>query len=95
MKSKGNTLIIEKKKILQRRSEFFRELFHDERLHKYIESLEILKVEVRSVLDKMNSNKNPGLNVIIIYMLTTLDDFLIDKTTEQNIRLQKHIGEPR
>lgn len=75
-------MIIEKKKILQRRSESFRELFHDERLHKNIESLEILKFEVRLVLEKMNNNKNPGLNLIVIDMLTTLDDIVIDKTTE-------------
>lgn len=30
----------------------------------------------------MNSNKNPGLNWIIIHTLTISYDFVVDKTTE-------------
>lgn len=47
-----------------------------------MEGPEILKSEVRLVLDKMNWNKTEGENGIVIKMLTVLDDFSIDKNAE-------------
>lgn len=43
---------------------------------------EILKSEVRPVLDKMNRNKTEGEDRIVIEMLTAFDNFGIDKTAE-------------
>lgn len=83
---KGNTGNRKRKHIYQRQSEYIRKLIHDEkekpRVQKNIEGPKILKSEIRSALNKINRNKAIGPGGIIIKMLTSLDNFGIDKITE-------------
>lgn len=85
IKCKEGTLIIEKKN--QRVSEYVRELSFDERekptTQKNLEGLEIIKSELISALDKLKKSKAAELDVIVIEMLATLDDFGIDKIFDE------------
>lgn len=86
IKSKEGKLIIEQEKIHQIESEYIEELFHNEKekpaMHKNIEQSEMLRSEVKLVLDKMNSNETEGPDMIAIEMLSVWDNSIISKITE-------------
>lgn len=70
---KKGTITIEKEKILQRWTEYIRELFHDNRREKpkNVEKL-ILKHKIGSSQDE---EKAAGPDEIVIEMLSALNDF--------------------
>lgn len=47
------------------------------------QGMEIVKSDIRSALDKINRHKSTGPDAIVIEMLPVLEDFGIDKTTEE------------
>ncbi|MCH9665805.1 MAG: hypothetical protein K0U41_08180 [Gammaproteobacteria bacterium] len=87
IKSKEGNIIMEKGKILERWTEYIKELFHDDRgekpaIHKNLDGPNILKSEVRAALAKMKRNKAAGPDEIVTEMITALEEFGIEKLTE-------------
>ena len=87
IKSKQGTIIMEKKEILERWTEYITELFHDCRgekpaILKNLEGPTILRSEVQAALAKMKRNKATGPDEISAEMLEALDDYGLEKLTE-------------
>ncbi|GFO18885.1 endonuclease-reverse transcriptase [Plakobranchus ocellatus] len=87
LKAKNGEIIMEKDKILERWSEYIKELFDDER--KEIEVMKdnfagppILKDEVRTAIWKMKNGKATGPDNIAAEQIKALDEFGINKITE-------------
>ena len=86
-KGNDNSIIFDRDKILERRSEYIEELFDDNRggvpeIHKNIEGLSILSFEVRAALKKMRNSRAPGPDGIMTEMIKAVDDFGIEKITK-------------
>ncbi|GFO16201.1 endonuclease-reverse transcriptase [Plakobranchus ocellatus] len=86
LKAKNGEIIMEKDKILERWSEYIKELFDDER--KEIEVMKgnfagppILKDEVRTAIWKMKNGKATGPDNIAAEQIKALDEFGINKIT--------------
>ncbi|GFR88016.1 hypothetical protein ElyMa_004239800 [Elysia marginata] len=87
LKAKNGEIIMEKDKILERWSEYIKELFDNER--KEIEVMKgnltgppILKDEVRTAIWKMKNGKATGPDNIAAEQIKALDEFGINKITE-------------
>ncbi len=73
--------------VLERWTEYIGELFHDNRgqkptISKTLDGPQILKEEVKLALSKMKKNKAAGPDDIVVEMLTSLEEFGIEKLTE-------------
>ena len=87
IRSKDGEVIMEKDKILERWTEYIRDLFADDRgnkpeIRKTIEGPEILKSEIRAALQKMKRKKAAGPDEVVMEMIDALEDFCIEKLTE-------------
>jgi len=87
IQSKEGNIITEKHKVLERWTEYLGELFKDDRgnkptINKNLDGPAILKSEVVSALKKMERNKAAGPDEIVTEMLTSLEDFGMEKLTE-------------
>ncbi|GFN94926.1 hypothetical protein PoB_002143200 [Plakobranchus ocellatus] len=88
--SKDGTMIMDKKKILNRWSKYVEDLFEDDRgkkpkKEKNIESPIILKEEVRAAIKKMKNGKGTGPDIIPVEIIKALDNLGIDLTTKLNL----------
>ena len=87
IRAKDGITIMEKEKILERWSQYIEELFEDDRkgkpsISKPIDGPKILKSEVRAAMNKMKKNKAAGPDDVTVEQLTILDEFGIDKITD-------------
>ena len=81
LKSKNGTILMEKKEILNRWSEYMEELFNGDRMSKPIfkknmEGPSIMKDEVRQAIKSMKSNKPTGPDGISTEMIQSLDELI-------------------
>ena len=87
IKAKEGIMLIEKDAILNRRTEYVEELFHDVRgsmpsFPDLIEGPNILKSEVRTAIKIMRKNKAAGLDGMVIEMIEALEEYGVEKPTE-------------
>ncbi|GFO09942.1 RNA-directed DNA polymerase from mobile element jockey-like [Plakobranchus ocellatus] len=87
IKSKDGTMLMEKKEILNRWSEYAEDLFKDDRckkpkIKKKIEGSSILKEEVEAAIKEMKNGKATGPDNIPVEIIKALDNLGIDLTTK-------------
>ncbi|GFO24589.1 LINE-1 retrotransposable element orf2 protein [Plakobranchus ocellatus] len=87
IKSKDGTLLMEKKEILNRWSEYVEDLFKDDRckkpkIEKNKEGPTILKEEVEAAIKKMQNEKATGPDNIQVEIIKAVDNLRIDPTTK-------------
>ena len=80
-------MLVEKKDIMNRWTEYIGELFHDVRgvMPTFPESPEgpnILRSEVRTAIRMMRKNKAAGPDGVVTEMIDALEDYGVDKMTE-------------
>ncbi|GFO40610.1 endonuclease-reverse transcriptase [Plakobranchus ocellatus] len=87
IKSKDGTMLMEKKEILNRWSEYVEDLLKDDRckkpiIKKKIECPTILKEEVEAAIKKMKNGKATGPDNIPVEIVKALDNLGLDLTTK-------------
>ncbi|GFN97376.1 endonuclease-reverse transcriptase [Plakobranchus ocellatus] len=80
-------MLMEKKEILNRWSEYVEDLFKDDRcekpkIEKNIEGPTILKEEIEAAIKKMKNGKATGPDIIPVEIIKALDNLGIDLTTK-------------
>ncbi|GFN88795.1 endonuclease-reverse transcriptase [Plakobranchus ocellatus] len=89
IKSKDGTMLMEKKEILNRWSEYVEDLFKDDKCEnppkkkKNIEGSTILEEEVEAAIKKMKNGKATGPDNIPVEIIKALDNLGIDLTTKR------------
>ncbi|GFO29086.1 endonuclease-reverse transcriptase [Plakobranchus ocellatus] len=87
IKSKDGTMLMEKKEIINRWSEYVEDLFKGDRcekpkLEKNIEGLNILIEEVEAAIKKTKNGKATGPDNMPVEIIEALDNLGIDLTTK-------------
>ncbi|GFO26187.1 endonuclease-reverse transcriptase [Plakobranchus ocellatus] len=87
IKSKDGTMLMEKKEILNRWSEYVEDLFKDDRCEKLkseknLEGPAILKEEVEAAIKKMKNGKATGPDNTPVSIIKSQDNLGIDLTTK-------------
>jgi len=87
VRAKDGSMLVEKKDIMNRWTEYIGDLFHDVRgeLPTFPESPEgpnILRSEVRTAIRMMKKNKAAGPDGVVTEMIHALEDYGVDKLTE-------------
>ena len=86
IKSKNGCILMKKEAILERWSEYIKDLFKDEKgckpeIRKNMEGPKILQTEIRAAVNKMKKNKAAGPDKIVVEMIEALEDFGIQRLT--------------
>ena len=87
IKRKNGEIIMEKAQVLERWTEYIKDLFKDDRqkekpkITRNIQGPKILKAEVRRAINHMKNNKAPGPDEITVEQIKGLEEFGIEKLT--------------
>ena len=87
IKAKDGTILLEKRDIMNRWTEYIGELFDDERhaiqtFSTVTDGAKILQSEVRTAVTMMNKGKSAGPDGIVTEMIEALEDFGIEELTK-------------
>ena len=86
IRAKDGTIIVKKEDVMNRWTEYIKELFQDNRggkpiIRKPMDGPTILKSEVKAAISKIKRNKAKGPDGIVIEMIQALDDLGIESVT--------------
>ena len=86
IKAKDDSILLKKDEILERWTEYIKELFEDNRntiprISKDISGPKIMADETRKAIRSMKRNKSCGPDLITAEMLQATEDFSVDKIT--------------